>query len=197
MYVNFELLKSKGLSTHNLMTLIAIKQNKAENLSELCKDMIGLDMDLYKERELVTFVKAKNKSQTEFDLVRLSNKGQKILDDLETPEVLEEDITIFEWLKASYLAKGKTVKNQKQCKRLIALFRVHSGISKNSLVRLASDFLDDDQQQKWSIVLDYIFFKPESAFNIRFDLEASKLYKYYIENKAYYDQIFTQEKYQR
>lgn len=197
MYINFELLKSKGLSTHNLMTLIAIKQNKTEDLSELCKSMIDLDMQWYKDNELVTFVKAKNKSQTEFDLVRLSNKGQKILDDLETPEVLEEDITIFEWLKESYLAKGKTVKNQKQCKRLIALFRVHSGISKNRLVKLSNDFLDDEHQQKWSMVLDYVFFKPESAFNIRFDLEASKLYKYYIENKEYYDQVFTQEKYQR
>lgn len=195
MYINFQLLQTKGLSTHNLMALIAIKQNKSEDLADMCEALVGLDLPFLEQQELVTYVKAKRKSDTKFNLIRLSSKGQKLLDDLETPEILEQDIIIFDWLAESYRANGKTVKNGKQCKRWIALFRVHSGIQKNALVTLANNFMADSDQQKWSQVLDYVFFKPESAFNVRFDLESSKLYKYYLDNKDYYDQIFSTEKY--
>jgi hypothetical protein len=141
------------------------------------------------DKGLVAFVKGKKES-TIWQNARLSSKGGDFLDDLETPEIIEEDLVIFEWLKKVYLKRGKEVGNAKRTKNYVALFRVNSGIRGNCLASLAKAFLDDDEQQQWSIKLEYVFFKPPSVYSTRFDLEESKLFKYYSKNKNIFDAQF-------
>jgi hypothetical protein len=192
MYINFKYSASKGITPGELLILQMCKQQMYEDLSiELEKLCLGKQEHLkkYFDAGLVTFVKGK-KDDTIWHKARLSPKGKDLLDDIETPEVIDEDIIIFEWLKKVYLKRGKQVGNAKRCKSHIAYFRVNSGIRGNCLAHLAKEFLDDDEQQQWSIRLDYVFFKAPNAFSTRFDLEESKLYKYYSNNKSKFDAEF-------
>lgn len=197
MYVNFKLAIERGYTINQIFCLQLISQNKGEDLSDIIETYVGLDLPFYEERELVTYINAKNKSQSKWELIRISKKGSKLLDDLQSPKVTEEDITVYEWLANEYRNRGKQLGNQKVGKTWLALFRIHSGISKNALVQLCVDYLNDEEAQKWSLQLDYVFFKPPNIHRIMFDLEESKLWKFYLRNKIFYDDLFKQEKYLR
>lgn len=192
MYINFKYLVEKGFFPGEVLVLQMCKQQKFEGLSEILEKLCVKDESHLKkleEKGLVSFVKGK-KGDSIWKNARLSSKGGDFLDDLETPEIIEEDLVIFEWLKKVYLGRGKEVGNAKNCKKYVALFRVNSGIRGNALAKLAKAFLDDEEQQQWSIKLEYVFFKPPTAFSTRFDLEESKLFKYYSKNKAKFDAEF-------
>src|SRR5690606_13854697 len=89
-------------------------------------------LDFFVEQGYVTQIKG-GKNDSEISKLRLTKKGNTLLSDCQIPEILEEDLTVFEWLKNMYLSSDKEVGNAKKTKFLIALFRVHSGISKNKL----------------------------------------------------------------
>lgn len=192
MYINFRYSVSKGITPGEILILQMCKQQKFEDLSDRLEVLCSKDESHLKkleEKGLVSFVKGK-KGDSIWKNARLSSKGGDFLDDLETPEIIEEDLVIFEWLKKVYLGRGKEVGNAKKTKLWIALFRVNSGIRGNALAKLAKAFLDDEDQQQWSIRLEYVFFKPPTAFSVKFDLEESKLFKYYSKNKAKFDAEF-------
>lgn len=192
MYINFKYSASKNLKIGDIFILQMCKQQMYEDLSieleGLCSGSGKLLEKLF-DKGYLHIIKGK-KDDTIWHKARLSAKGKELLDDIETPEVIDEDIVIFEWLKKVYLKREKLVGNAKKCKSYISFFRVNSGIRGNCLAHLAKAFLDDDEQQQWSIRLDYVFFKAPNAFSTRFDLEESKLYKYYSNNKAKFDAEF-------
>jgi len=192
MYINFKYSKEKGITPGEILILQMCKQQKFEDLSEelqkICLDSQEHLKKLF-DKGLISFVKGKKES-TIWQNARLSSKGGDLLDDIETPAIIDEDLVIFEWLKKVYLKRDKQVGNAKKCKSYIAAFRVNSGIKVKCLAHLAKAFLDDDEQQQWSIRLDYVFFKAPNAFSTRFDLEESKLFKYYSKNKTTFDAQF-------
>ena len=123
MYVNFEIAKKRGLSPTDVVNLQLISQNKTESLEEIITDNIPLTLlDAYQQQELVNLVKAKNKSVTIQNRVRLTPKGHALLEDLQVPEVNEDDLRIFEWVKSIYVKEGKEVGNEKRTKMYIAQF---------------------------------------------------------------------------
>lgn len=191
------MLEARGLTTHQMVTLQLIRQNKVEDLSKAIEDHIGLDLQYYEDAGLISYVKAKNKSQNKFELIRATSKANALLDDLETPQVEDEDLKVYAWLSQVYLSKGKELGNQKQGKKLLALFRLNSGIAKNALTQLCVDYLNDEEAQRWSIRLDYVFFKAPDIHRTKFDIEESKLWKFYLKRKSYYDELFKSDKYQR
>ena len=102
----------------------------------------------------------------------------------------EQDITIFNWLKNIYLKRGKTVGNGKRTQRLIASFRVKSGIELNKLSYLCKTFITDEEQQEYSHKLENVFYKPKTMFATKFVLEDSRLWQYYMKHKTMFDKEF-------
>src|SRR5690606_34667778 len=89
-----------------------------------------------------------------------------------------------------YIKSGKEIGNKRKTKQFIAQFSKESGITRNHLSFLIKSFVYDDSQFEWSKVLQYLFFKGDSVFAIKFDLHASRLYQFYLKNKEMFDKKF-------
>lgn len=191
MYVNFEIAKKRGLSPTDVVNLQLISQNKTDKLEEIITDNIPLSvLNWYQELEYVTLVKAKNKSDSIQNRIRLSSKGNDLLEDLQVPQINDDDLQLYNWLEKTYQKEGKELGNRKKTKLYIALFRVNSGIDRNKLALLCKAFMNDSSQFEWSKRLEFLFFKPGNVFSVKFDLEQSKLYQYYIKHKEEFDNKF-------
>ena len=191
MYINFEISKKRGLSPTDVVNLQLISQNKTEKLEGIIFDNIPLRiLHSYQEQELVTLVKAKNKSDSIQNRVRLSPKGHDLLEDLQVPEINDDDLMLYSWLEAIYKKEGKELGNRKKTKLYVALFRSHSGIDRNKLALLCKTFMNDTSQFEWSKRLEYLFFKPSNVYAVKFDIEQSKLYQYYLKHKQTFDNKF-------
>jgi hypothetical protein len=187
MYINFPLLEKSGLQNSDLVFLAAIKQNETEFLLKNLKED---DYNRFKTLSLVKHVKVKKKDEHLYVSLRLDKKGSDLLENLSTAEVTEDSLRIFEWIKQIYLSAGKSLGNQKKTKTFIAQFTAESGIEKNCLAFLIQTFVNDEKEMEFSKVLQYLFFKGESVFNVRFDLHASRLYQYYLKNENYFKEQF-------
>lgn len=191
MYVNFEIAKKRGLSPTDVVNLQLISQNKTEKLEEIITDNIPLSvLNWYQELEYVTLVKAKNKSDSIQNRIRITPKGNELLEDLQVPQINDDDLQLYNWLEKTYQKEGKELGNRKKTKLYIALFRVNSGIDRNKLALLCKAFMNDSSQFEWSKKLEFLFFKPGNVFSVKFDLEQSKLYQYYIKHKEHFDNKF-------
>jgi hypothetical protein len=191
MYVNFDLMCKWGLSPIDVINLQLISQNKTESLEEVITNNISLEvLDKYQKSEYVSLVKAKNKADTIQNRIRLTSKGSDLLETLQVPEVNEDDLKLYDWLEGIYKAEDKEIGNRKKTKLYIAMFRAHSGIDRNKLAYLCKSFMNDSSQFEWSKRLEYLFFKPSNAFSVRFDIEQSSLYRYYLKHKTSFDNKF-------
>lgn len=180
MYLTFSLY---NLQPQDLYYIFAVKQIETE---------INIPNDTlqrFKDLDLITTIKGKP-NQEERLRIRLSSKGKKFLEDLSTPEVTEDSLRIYEWIKNIYLSEGKALGNQKKTKMYIAQFSAESEIKQNCLAYLIKSFTNDESEMEWSKVLQYLFFKGESVFNIRFDLHSSRLYQYYLKYQQKFDKKF-------
>jgi len=192
MYINTTILKDLSLTLADVICLQMAKQNKFEDVSDRLSDLGSIVAHL-DTLGYIEYVKGKPKDDL-YKKIRLSEKGASILDDIETPEILGEDLKIYEWLEGIYKKSGKDIGNKKKTKTLIAKFRVHSGISKNSLAFLCKTFIEDPSQFEYSNKLEFLFFKPANVFTTKFDIEGSRLYQYYLKHKEEFDQKFNDKK---
>jgi hypothetical protein len=191
MYINFKLLNKKGLSPVDLIILQLAKQNKNEDLEADLSLQDVNRIDILEGFGFVDYIKG-DKKQSKLSKLRLTKSGGNLLDDLETPEILPEDILLFDWISDVYMQLGKQIGNKKKTKMYIALFRVHSGIEKNHLAALLEKFVKDESNMEFNFRLEYAFFKPTNVFQVKFELDQSRLYMYYLKNKRVFDQIFEQ-----
>lgn len=189
MYINFKMLESKELDFLDLLLLQAARQNKFEDQSSTIEKFEGGRIESLMNRSLLTKV-AGNKNWSTARKIRVTGKAQDILDNIETPEIEEQDLILFDWISDVYLTKGKEIGNKKKTKMYIALFRVNSGIEKNHLATLLEKFVEDDNNMEYNFRLEYAFFKPATAFQVKFDIEQSRLYQYYLNNKKIFDGLF-------
>ena len=191
MYINFEIAKKRGLSPTDVVNLQLISQNKLESLWEIITETITLStLDRYQTLEYITLVKAKNKSDTIQNRVRLTPKGTELLEELQVPMIDEDDLKLYDWLESVYKSENKEIGNRKKTKLFIALFRVNSGIDRNKLAYLCKVFMNDASQFEWSKVLEYLFFKPANLYSTKFDIEQSRLYRYYLKHQEMFDNKF-------
>jgi hypothetical protein len=190
MYINFKLLNKKGLEILDLVLLQLAKQNKSEDLSNEISLYSKNRMETLVEKGYLTFIKG-NKSDNEYQRLRITKSGNSFLEDLETPEVLEEDLLLFDWISNVYISRGKEIGNKKKTKMYIALFRVQSGIEKNHLAILLDEFVKDDNNMEYNNRLEYAFFKASNVFQTKFELDQSRLYTYYLKRKQYFDSVFS------
>jgi hypothetical protein len=185
MYINIQLFKKNNLEPQDLYFLLSIKQTEKEVLKDIPIDVI----QRFKDLGILTTIKG-TKSEPESLKIRLNDKGKKLLENLSIAEVEEDSLKIFDWISEIYRRSGKEIGNQKKTKQFIAQFSKESGIKKNSLAFLIQSFVNDESQFEWSKVLQYLFFKGDSVFNVRFDLYSSKLYQYYQKNENYFSGQF-------
>ena len=190
-YINTKILEQKNLNLTQVALLQILHQNRTEDMSELLESYND-DLDVLKDRGFIDEVKAKNKQESVFKLLRLSKTGKSVLDTVETPEVSEDDLKIFNWVAGIYANTGREIGNAKRTKMFISQFSKESGISKNSLAFLIQTFINDESQFDWSRKLQNLFFKGESVFSVRFDLHSSRLYQYYLKNENYFLEKFKQ-----
>jgi hypothetical protein len=189
MYINFKMLESKGLSYSDLVLLQASKQNRVEALSAVIEKFSDLDIEPLKERGYLTHIAGKKKD-SEASKLRLTKKGVTLLEILETPEVTEEDLMLYDWMADVYVNLGKEIGNKKKTKMYVALFRAHSGIEKNCLATLLDLFVKDEDNMEYNHKLEYAFFKPATVYQVKFELEQSRLYQYYLSYKSFFDNKF-------
>jgi len=190
MYINIDNL-FKLPSPFMLPLLLVLKQASKKDVEEQVASLITNDEDvtILEEKGYIKYIKGK-KSDSAFSKMRLDKKGTKFLNDLDEPDVEEQDVTIFDWLSKIYKDREKQIGNGKKTKRLIASFREKSGIEKNHLAFLCNTFINDDSEQEYSHKLENVFWKPANLFQTKFVLEDSRLWKYYNKKKDWFDQEF-------
>lgn len=186
MYINFNVLIKEGISPLSLTCLLAIKQKNFDYLESIAPEYID---DLL-NRECIKNIKVNKELKGTNQALRITPKGNKLLVDLETPEIEEEDRVVFEWLKKHYLKLGKEIGNGAKTLRHIRDFRVKSGIDKNNLLILCLAFLRDEDNMQYNNILEYAFYKAPTAFETRFNLEESRLYKYFLKREDYFKNEF-------
>ena len=190
MYINTQILNSKELSFTQLILLQLCKQQKFEDHSEVIeKGFYPEDIDFLLSRGLIEEIKG-TKQQSKFEKLRCSKSGCNLLDIIEIPEISEQDILLYDWISSVYLKNGKELGNRKKGLLHLTMFRVHSSIDKNRLAFLLKTFLEDENQMNFSNVLQYVFFKPDSIYSTRFDIEGSRLYKYYLNRRDWFEAQF-------
>ncbi len=188
MYINFNIASNYALVPEDVVVLQAIFQNRFEDQSKLL-EIFNSNIDKFEKQEMVKFVQGTKKS-TRAQLVRLSDKGNKILDEIQIPEINQDDLDVYSWLEGVYKKQGKEVGNAKKTKMLIAQFRSHSGIERNHLALLCKVFINDEHEMEYSKRLEYLFWKPANLFQTKFDIEQSRLYQYYLKRKEEFDAKF-------
>lgn len=189
MYINFALAKGRGLTLTQIVLLQMIYQNRTENHGDIL-DLYTDEFEYFDSQGMTQYIKGKAKD-TPGKLIRLTEKGSKILDEIQIPEVINDDLDVYSWLEKKYKEQGKEIGNAKKTKLLIALFRANSGIERNHLVYLCKVFMNDEKQMEYSYRLEYLFWKAESAYQTKFEINQSRLFQYYLLRKEWFDEKFS------
>jgi hypothetical protein len=189
MYINHKYLKESDLVWHDVYALQLVKQGDGTQLfKQEYEDLLELGY--------LTLIKGK-KSNLENQKLRLSDRGKEFLENIEEAEEIEEDVTIFEWLCAVYKNLGKEIGSKKKTLSYIKDFRVKSGIEKNRLASLCNAFINDENQMEYSNILQNVFYKPVNVYATRFNLEDSRLWKYYLKHEQEFQEEWKKEIYNK
>lgn len=194
-YFNFKLCAEKQIHPSKLLSLAMLNQNRTEPLADIIESYMGAGgLKMLHEEGLVTYVKVKRKTDTLFMLARLSEKGKELLNELTEPPIEEQDEKVLTWLAEHFKKIGKETGNKKRTLRHIRDFRVKSSIEKNNLINLCLAFLNDDENMEYNHCMEYMFYKAKTVYATKFNLEDSRLYKYYLKYQEQFDKTF--EKYE-
>jgi hypothetical protein len=186
MTINFNLIE-KLENDRFLIFLCAINQTKTDYLID------NLTEDIYNHFEAqswIKHIKSKSKKEHHYNSLRLSEVGKRCLEQLFELPTEEQDETVAKWLSDHYLKIGKQVGNSKRLVRHIKDFRLKSGIEKNNLLKLCLDFVNDETNMEYNNILEFSFYKPLTAFQTKFQLEDSRIYKHYLKHKTRLDKSF-------
>ena len=195
MYINTTILKSKNLSLQEFSVLCLIRQQKFENNTEILEYELNTEvLEKFKDLGLVEYVSRKNKAQKELDLIRTSKKANDWIDDINTADVCEDSLKIYNWVENIYLSTNREIGNKKRTKQFIAQFSKESSITRNHLAYLIQSFINTESEFDWSKKLQFLFFKGESLFSVRFDLHSSRLYQFYLKQENYFLEQFSKIK---
>jgi len=180
-YINFKYCYKKGLDNTQILALQAIHQN-ANGDSEFVLDTIPT-ATLVELNDLgfLKTVKAKNKSQKRRALVRLSNKGKELYTSITTYKLSEGDEQIYNFISDVYKQLDKQQASRNKMLKLIASFRLESGMSTEEMYLLCKAYVNDSNNMEYNNKLEYVFFKPENAYS-KFNLGDSRLWSYYLQH---------------
>lgn len=194
MYINYKLALSKELCPTKISLLQCIKQNKTEDLEEILSYYLNTDvLNDFHQLGLIEYVKPKKKSDTQFKLIRLSQKGVDLLDVITTPDLTEGDEKMYEYLCQMYLTEeGRKLGNRKAGMMYCAQFRQIVGLSLHQMFYLCELFVNNTTFTK---ILEYIFFVKKDFPYGKFkdNIDSSKLYQFYNDNKQEVEHYWAQK----
>lgn len=202
MYINFKILKKYNLTPEQLIQLIAIKQKEV--------DFVNTDvLSHFDSLGYTTYVKGR-KDALKSELVRLSDKGKKLLTDLSFEGAVDEESEkIRDWVVSVYKNKnGGIVKNKTELGRRVQWFKTITGIQSNFLAVLiqcvVQDTYDPECGQSFydakkdnprlilSNLAENLFWMPQSHFDKHYTLDKSPLFTYFEDNREYIKQVWNQ-----
>lgn len=186
-------MEKRGVTLTQMALLQVIKQNKAEGSPSaefLSNNLSDEDIQFFENNGYITTVKPKRKSDTVYQLLRTTKKANTFLEDIETEGINNDDLVLYEALEKVFLSEGKEIGNKKKTKQFMAQFRAHSGIERNELFTLCREFIEDEENFKYSFRLEYVFFKGASVFETKFNIEQSRLYQYYLKRQEFFEETF-------
>jgi len=187
MYINAKLLTQRGLSLLEHSLLCIIRQQKFEDNTELLETELHLPiLEKLIDLELITFIKPKNKSQKDFERIRLTDKGRNWLEDIETPEVQEEHLKMRDYLIQMYLShedKERVVGNKKLIGIYISVLQSYLGLDIYRFYYLCEFFLSEHIFTK---KLENIFMDRNKIRYGEFKnhIEDSALFQFYEQRKS-------------
>lgn len=184
-YINVEILKKNYLNLEQATLLQILHQNRTEDMSSILESYNG-DLDVLNEKELLSEVKAKNKSESVWKRLRLSDKGKKVLSDIGTPDVTEEHLKMRDYLIQMYLSHEDTervVGNKKLIGIYIAVLQNYLAIDIYRFYYLCEYFLSEHVFTK---KLENIFMDRNKIRYGEFKnhIEDSALYQFYEQRKS-------------
>lgn len=182
-YINFKYLNSQRLDHIDLIILQACKQNSTEDNSELLKSNQESHLHLI-ELGLVKLIKGK-KGQTDFEKLRITPKGTKLLENVHTPEITENDIRMYDYLVEKYLShedEDRIIGNKKKTKIYCSVLRNYLSLNHQQFYWLCMLYLD---QAIYTKKLENIFLDSNKVRygTLQNNVDESPLYQYYDKNK--------------
>ena len=192
MYVNVNILSNSSFSFEDVIYLQLIKQLRTE--PEVLDSVQGIPkatLENFEEKEYITFIKGK-KNDSKLSKIRITKKGSDFLDNLNTPEITDGDVKMFDYLCEMYLKSDdeeRVIGNKKKTKKYISVFRSKIGLSLHEMYWLCWAFLKD---YKYTKKLENIFFDSNKNRYGKFEnnIEDSPLYQYLDENRKQIEKIW-------
>ena len=197
MYINFHLLQQLKITPQQILLLQAIKQQSSEDLKDVIPLLIQEDhlLENLSKNDYIKLIKGK-KEQSEIERLRITSKGTKLLEDVNTPEVTQGDIQLFDYAVEMYLShedEERHVGNKKKTKIYCAIFRNHLSLSLHRMYWLVWLFL---QENPFTKRLEYIFLNSNKNRygKLQNNIEDSPLYQYYDQNRQKIEQFWKKKK---
>lgn len=166
MYINFEYLKKKDLTFEDVVKLQLIRQNRTEKLDDLIKETDF--SETFKEKYILERTNGK---------FTLTLEGRTVLDELQMPYILDNDVVLAKYLLQRYKEEGKILCSKAKITQLISWFRVETNLTHEELSKLIQSYLNSPEGQ-YNRKLDYLFFKPDTPYQ-KYHLGNSRLYEYF------------------
>ena len=193
-YVNFKLLKERGITPVDLMFLQAVKQQKIEDAMEPVAMLLDdMKYEHLTEAGIVHEIKGTAK-MNEIERIRLTPKGNKFLEECYTGDITQGDIEMFNHLCEMYLDskdEERSIGNKKKTLRYCSVFRNHLSLTLHEMYWLCWLFL---QEYEYTKKLEYVFFNSNKNRYGKFEnaIEDSPLYQFYDEQKIRIEKLWKQ-----
>lgn len=185
-YVNDNMVHAKGYNINQVALIQLIKQNRVENKEDSIAMYITDEwLEGFENEGIIKYVKKKKKSDSDFSVMRLTKKGEELLEVFETPEITPGDDDMFNYLVDMYLKdeEDRSIGNKKKTRMYCAIFRQKLSLSLHEMYWLCYQFLEDYPYTKR---LEYVFFNSNKNRYGKFsnNLEDSPLYQFLDQHRA-------------
>lgn len=190
MYINLDIAAKYEITFDDIINLVLIKQQRYENIGNILEErLLPKVIQEYLDKEWVIGIRGKD-NDSEIAKLRITPLGRELLENINTAEVVEDDIKLRDWLVQIYGKEDKIIGNKKRIAQGIAQFRVQSSITKNCLAFLLKTFIGDEKNFQYSQKLENLFFDSSSVFDRSFKLDRCRLWEYYERRQKFFDEKF-------
>lgn len=174
MYINFDYLSQKDISSDTLMVLLAVKQ-KETNHPFFDTVMVECQLTTLEELELIETMKSKKGEY------KLTKKGRALIRDLQIANVSPEAKSCVASMVESYKAFGLGDKIGSKPKSIAYVSQILSmGYSCEDLLEAVEAYLESKkgQEREFIAYLEKLIFKPSNMYSTKFKPEESRLLQY-------------------
>ena len=166
MYLNFKLINKHGLLPVDIVTLQFLKQLRSEKMECSRNDPHIIKLG---KQGMVDRLKGGDP--------RLSKKGRELLELIQIPDATENHVELAKYLIEKYKEEDKILCSKNKLVELIAWFCAETSLTARELYNLIENYFTTEDS-KFNKRLDYLFFKPENAYQKKKNLNNSRLHIY-------------------